>query len=560
MPATYAVRTPSGGRHYYFKGSAPTSAGRLAPGVDVRARGGYVLIPPSVVNGVTYTDENDLFPADPPAWLLDLIQTPKHEAITVGADELDRPEDLQRARAWLAHQPPAKEGEGGDDYTLRVINWIYDLGVSPERAAEVLADWNARCEPPWPEDELAQKIENAARYRQNAFGVHALGTTSEEAFGEFVKTLAPEVVQGQGAGRYPKPLSGRELSTGHFPRAKFMINDFLLSGRLNLLYGDGAAGKTALALHMAVAVAAGLPFFGRQVQQAPALVVLAEDDEGETKGRLTDICASFGVALGDIPLLTWALPGHDLILANIAEDGSWRPGPFWEPLREQVAALGTGFLLLDTVTDFASLDETKRLPVNTLCKAVLGSLCKDFGATILVNAHPSKTAMADGTMYAGSTAWNNSVRNRLTLERPDKGSPRRVLKVAKSNYGADAELELFMRGPVYTSHQDGTEAKDRCFEACVEAALKAAEHHAPFQKQRHVPGWAVEEIERACGFRPNQRQVKEHLATAIVRRRLRYMDRTNDRVAGYYPWNEEVSKDLARAAKLHGKRETGHAN
>lgn len=50
----FCVRTPSGGRHYWFKGSAPSTAGALGPGIDTRGRGGYVLLPSSMVNGRPY--------------------------------------------------------------------------------------------------------------------------------------------------------------------------------------------------------------------------------------------------------------------------------------------------------------------------------------------------------------------------------------------------------------------------------------------------------------------------------------------------------------------------
>jgi len=47
------VLTPSGGRHYYFRRpeglSWPSSKERLGPGLDVRADGGYVVAPPSVI-------------------------------------------------------------------------------------------------------------------------------------------------------------------------------------------------------------------------------------------------------------------------------------------------------------------------------------------------------------------------------------------------------------------------------------------------------------------------------------------------------------------------------
>ena len=51
---TMSVRTPSTGRHLYFKGKLPPSTRKLGPGIDTRGYGSYVLVPPSVINGVEY--------------------------------------------------------------------------------------------------------------------------------------------------------------------------------------------------------------------------------------------------------------------------------------------------------------------------------------------------------------------------------------------------------------------------------------------------------------------------------------------------------------------------
>lgn len=51
MPRTGYVRTGSGGLHLYYRhpgAHVPNSQSRLAPGVDVRGDGGYVVAPPSV--------------------------------------------------------------------------------------------------------------------------------------------------------------------------------------------------------------------------------------------------------------------------------------------------------------------------------------------------------------------------------------------------------------------------------------------------------------------------------------------------------------------------------
>lgn len=49
---TAAVRTPSGGLHFYYavEGFVPNSVGRLAPGVDIRGERGQVAAPPSVIH------------------------------------------------------------------------------------------------------------------------------------------------------------------------------------------------------------------------------------------------------------------------------------------------------------------------------------------------------------------------------------------------------------------------------------------------------------------------------------------------------------------------------
>ncbi len=56
LPATMTVRTPSGGRHLYFRVTRPVgnSVQRIAEGIDLRGEGGLVVGPGSVVMEGTY--------------------------------------------------------------------------------------------------------------------------------------------------------------------------------------------------------------------------------------------------------------------------------------------------------------------------------------------------------------------------------------------------------------------------------------------------------------------------------------------------------------------------
>jgi P4 family phage/plasmid primase-like protien len=78
-PVTPMVRTANGGLHLYFKHPEQhvRTGIRVAPGLDVKASGGYVVAPPSLgPNGRPYEwivspEEADL--AEPPRWLMNLL-------------------------------------------------------------------------------------------------------------------------------------------------------------------------------------------------------------------------------------------------------------------------------------------------------------------------------------------------------------------------------------------------------------------------------------------------------------------------------------------------------
>ncbi|GGS51067.1 bifunctional DNA primase/polymerase [Streptomyces badius] len=84
IPPTVTVLTPSGGRHLWLTGPAdatvPNSAGRLAPGIDIRGTGGYLVGPGSVTAHGRYRlapGTAHLTPAPCPRALLRLLTQPR---------------------------------------------------------------------------------------------------------------------------------------------------------------------------------------------------------------------------------------------------------------------------------------------------------------------------------------------------------------------------------------------------------------------------------------------------------------------------------------------------
>ena len=67
-----------------------------------------------------------------------------------------------RARAYIAAMPPAISGQHGHDASFAVAKkLIHDFGMSEAEAWPMFLDYNARCQPPWNEDELRHKLEGA---------------------------------------------------------------------------------------------------------------------------------------------------------------------------------------------------------------------------------------------------------------------------------------------------------------------------------------------------------------------------------------------------------------
>jgi hypothetical protein len=69
---------------------------------------------------------------------------------------------------------PAVEGQTGDFNTLKTAMYLKDLGVSPERAVELLNEhYNPSCEPPWDLDDLVKKVTNATARAVSLCAGHA---------------------------------------------------------------------------------------------------------------------------------------------------------------------------------------------------------------------------------------------------------------------------------------------------------------------------------------------------------------------------------------------------
>lgn len=177
VPQTFTQITASGGKHLVYKTPVAVKQGSdvLAKGLDIRSRGGYIVGLGSELDGKKY--QGEITPiAEAPQWLIDACGKANEKEISNSPGIVtDLAHNWERAKDFILNRADiANEGEGGDETTYRVACAVKDLGVSDLGCYELLRDyWNDRCSPPWSDEELQSKIQNAYRYGNSPVGANA---------------------------------------------------------------------------------------------------------------------------------------------------------------------------------------------------------------------------------------------------------------------------------------------------------------------------------------------------------------------------------------------------
>ncbi|AWT44218.1 MULTISPECIES: bifunctional DNA primase/polymerase [Streptomyces] len=160
IPPTVVVLTPSGGRHLWLTGPAdtavPNSAGRLAPGIDIRGAGGYLVGPGSrTAHGVYTTAPGTahLAPAPCPPSLLRLLLPPPR------AEHPARPSAAAHGQGLVQFVLGAHEGQRNTRLFWAACR-AYENGIGPALLAPLI---DAAVDTGLTEREARATIASAAR-------------------------------------------------------------------------------------------------------------------------------------------------------------------------------------------------------------------------------------------------------------------------------------------------------------------------------------------------------------------------------------------------------------
>lgn len=443
LPETLTVKTPSGGRHYIFKGAVPITVSKIGEGIDTPV---MIPLPGTTIEGKgTYEVLHDNSIKETPKWLFEKtgeIREKKHR-IENPTIELDLMRNQDRAVEYLKSEAEyAFEGGGGDAITYQTACKVRDFGISENLCLEFMTEfWNEFCEPPWCIDELAKKINNAYNYARSTIGQ----STPQADFPPLSKKTLSILITSSGAAVIP--LS---KFTGAPPPRRWLIENVLPMGEISALYGDGGMGKSLLSMQLGLNVAAGAGEFLEFpiIAQMPVLIVSCEDKKDEIHRRIHAIRRAPEYEFLDMNVPFYVSPRVGEVSDLGYQEGNIvRPGIFLPILKDMLKIISGGkdaLLIMDTLSDIFAINENDRQIASFCIKTILGGLIKESNCTILLIAHPSKTSQRDKIYDSGSTGWRNSIRNMLALVPHDNENLKshRWLHQTKSNYSARMDSVL----------------------------------------------------------------------------------------------------------------------
>ena len=284
--------------------------------------------------------------------------------------------------------------------------------------------------------------------------------------------------------------------------------------------------------------------------QMPVLGVLCEDDHDELHRRGHQLLVGLGLNFTPHQQLDqfqcWSRVGHDNFLLK-QQMGSLVLTPFYSQVKDQLASMSDGpkLLILDTLADLFGGNEIERVQANYFVKTALGGICQELNTTVLLLAHPSQAGKSSGDLLSGSTAWNNSVRSRLSIDwvRNEQNEPdpdyqnSRVIKRPKSNYAqARDEIEVEYDKGVFkvSSRNYNSMDKSAIARAIQNEIVEKADLNMPYsisnRAERAVRKMRIEHD----GKRVPSYEIEAQIQYLIQEKRLEVRERTHSSSAGLY--------------------------
>jgi len=214
----------------------------------------------------------------------------------------------------------------------------------------------------------------------------------------------------------------------------FIIENWLPKDAVTLFAANGGAGKSSIALQLAIEMATGGSFLGQDFDYCVHVVFIsAEDNEQSLIRRMANYIKVKGINVevlnNYLHIMDWSKKDSQVIYETDGRTGKFNKQ--FAEVSESCRKYDAEVLIVDNNSMFFGGNEIVRSEV----QMYLSGLRKARpGLAVLALHHVDKASLKPGTGdgYSGSTAWHNGARARWSLIN-DNGMS--VLTLQKSNYG-----------------------------------------------------------------------------------------------------------------------------
>ena len=393
LPDTAGQITGGGGRHIIFRHPGGPVPKTLAPGIDLKGDGGYIVVAPSVHPSGNHYEWDGiegakalLNPAEPPPWLLERIAVARNGG-----------------RAESRKADDDKWGEGQRNNRLASLaGTMRRRGMSQEAIeAALLVENTKRCDPPLPEQELRRIARSVARYRP----AQEMGEIHSAAYKD-----------GFPAERILRFKTAAEIAQQGDTPIEVLAWPGVVAGTMIQVVGKiKAAGKTTYQLAQCASLVHGLPFLGEPTEKTP-VVYLTEQPP-----------ATFKIALKRAGLIG----SEDFIFLCWGDT----LGSFWQEVAhkatEECKRRGAKVLVVDTLAQFAGIEGDGENQAGRALEAMrpLQAAVAD-GLAVIVIWHERKRGGSISDSGRGSSAIGGAVDTILNLSRP-QGNQKTTFRVLR---------------------------------------------------------------------------------------------------------------------------------
>lgn len=393
LPETSTVQTGRG-RHLYFSPngrSVRCSAGKLGDHLDIRAEGGYVILPPSVhVCGKVYEWVPNRKPALWPEWFTQLLTGPEPKRQSNDGVGEKIPEGQRNA--YLTSLAGSMRSRGMDEAAMK---------------AALLVQNQEHCSPPLPDSEVGSIAHSIANYEPSSPGSKNPAERISLAKLRAFSNIQPEALRWLWPGRLPL-------------------------GKLTVIAGDPGLGKSLLTIDVAARVSSGRAFpDGASCERGTVILLSAEDDPGDTIRPRLDAAEA---DVSHVHLLE--------AVRNVTTDGKAIETTFnlerdLDALEDAVQRTGARLVVIDPVSAYlGATDSHNNSAVRGLLKP-LTALAARYHVAVVAVTHLRKSSGAAIHRIVESLAFGATGRSAWGVAADPDDNARRLFASIKQNLAKD---------------------------------------------------------------------------------------------------------------------------